>query len=175
MKNILKGLAVTAAVVGMSGGVAAAESFSCTITNTGSGSVNTCVNEQNNTTTLFCSNDVDFNNSNVQKGQSGTVTLEGNGSGGSATSGNVSNENLTSAAVELGCGEVAVTPTPETPTTPSTPQVLAEQVTVKPVGGAGAGAGAGATTNNVAAAAGILGSTGLIALGLALRKRAFNA
>jgi len=181
MKNILKAIAVTAALVSFSGGVAVADS-SCTISVTGSGSVNACYNEEVDNTTVFCSNNVNVTNDNYQDAESGTVVVDGNTSGGDAESGGSSNTNLTNIAVQLGCAQTAAAP--ETPTTPpaggsgeATPQVLAaetSQVAVVPVGGAGAGAGAGVATDKVAATAGILGSAGLIALGVAFRKHAFN-
>ncbi len=184
MKNILKTIALTATMVGMSGGIAFADSI-CSIENTGPGSDNTCTSTEVNDTQVSCVNNIYVVNNNDQDASSGSGTEESNTTGGSATTGTATNENGTTVQIGAACESAATTPTPpaaggsgEAGTT-SAPRVLGEatkaaQVAVKPVGGAGAGAGAGATSNKVAATTGILASAGMLAAGFALRKQAFG-
>lgn len=192
MKNILKALAVTTAMLGLSTGVAvAATTCNGTISNTGPGSTNVITCDQTNTTTVACDNNVVVDNSNSQAANSGKAFTTGNTTGGSATTGDASNSNKFDVALNTSCALVAPTTTPPTttpptttPETPSTPQVLGEttaaggageaQVAVVPVGGAGAGAGAAVNSDKAGATIGVLGSAGLVVLGLAFRKQALG-
>jgi|GEM_PF-2199333 len=136
VKRALQILSASVVSVSMMAGVAAADATSstCTISNTGNGSVNSCTNIDANTTTIFCTNDAKITNDNFQVGEGGTVTVESNSSAGSATTGDVHNTALNEVAAQLGCGTVAVATT--APTTPVTPAV----------GGQGAGTPAATPT-----------------------------
>ncbi|MBC7581543.1 hypothetical protein H7097_01590 [Aeromicrobium sp.] len=177
MKNILKAIAVTTVMVGMSSGVAsAATTCNGTISNTGSGSANniTCTDENDNS--VSCVNNVVVANENNQTATSGGAFTLDNTTGGDATTGDANNNNTVVVAVGVSCTPVAVaTTTPTTPAAtpvaPTTPQVLSEQVAVKPTGAVAAGEGAGVASNKVAATTGILASAGLLGFGLAIRKR----
>ena len=185
MKNLLKTLAVTATLVGMSGGVALADS-SCTISNTGPDSNNTCTSEETNVTHVSCVNGIYVVNDNDQEAGSGDAENEGNTSGGNATSGSAVNENGTTVQIGTSCGGATTTPETETPSTgggAGAGNVLGEataghvlgdvaQVSFKPVGGAGAGAGG--ATDNAAAVTGLLASASAGIAGLALRKNALG-
>jgi hypothetical protein len=181
MKRILQSLAVSLVTVGMTGGIAAADAVTCNgdISNTGPGSTNsvTCVDNENNS--VSCDNNIIVSNDNDQNAGSGGAFTTGNTTGGGATSGDADNNNAT--VVEVGTSCAPVEATNSTPTPPAGGSggavlgsaTVAPQV-VAPVGGVGAGEGAGVTSNKLAATAGLIGSAGVVGLGLAIKKRAFG-
>src|SRR4051812_29172730 len=106
MKNVLKAVVVTTAMVGMSGGVAFADTVTCSISDTGPGSTNTvnCVDNNNNTVT--CTNNIVVSTSNNQNSNSGSSNNSGNTSGGGSSSGDASNSNNVVVNVGASCAPV---------------------------------------------------------------------
>ena len=94
MKKFIKIVSSAGAALAMS--VAphvAAQSSSCTISNTGPGSNNTCTVDQNHNVTVTCENGVTVANGTVQTANSGNATVSGNTVSGTATSGDANNVN----------------------------------------------------------------------------------
>jgi hypothetical protein len=157
---------VLASVVGASMFVGVAAADTCTITNTGQASVNTCTSSESQVLTVTCNNDL--NNILFVNGQSantGTANLTSNGQGGFAYSGDAGNFNSVDLQADLSCGPAvaAVTPTP-TPVTPTpvaatpaaTPAPAAAKVVSLPK------TGSSAVLNSVAVVAAVV-SGGLLA------------
>jgi hypothetical protein len=188
MKKLLKAVAVAGVMVGMSGGVAFADTTcSGSISNTGPGSNNTVTCVTSNNESVKCENNIVVKNDNDQNANSGSASVDGNTTGGSATSGSASNSNSTVVKVGTSCAPVATSGGGgggDFTVPPENPQVLGEttsaggggggQVSAVPVGGAGAGTGSAANSDKTAATVGVIGSAGLVGLGLALRKRAIG-
>lgn len=136
----LKSLIAVAAVLALPFLVpvsASATDSSCTISNTGPGSDNTCTVKEDYTCSVDNDNKIVVKDENDQVAGSGSATSSGNTSGGNATSGSASNENGTTFDIAIdnegGCVVTKVT-NPVTPTpTPA-----------QPVGGLGGAGGAGA-------------------------------
>ncbi len=119
MKKLVTLVAAAVASIGVfatvSVGIASAQSNNCSITGTGQGSVNTCVNTTTNIVTVTCNNGVQLTNTNPQSAISGTVTVNGNTISGTATSGAASNTSTLAADLALNCAPVqqaVATPTP---------------------------------------------------------------
>jgi hypothetical protein len=93
MKKLLLTVAVFALAFGFTTPVALADS--CTVSNTGGGSVNTCEIVENFKCTVDNDNNVKVYNSNGQEVQTGSAITVTNTSGGSSTSGNANNTNGT--------------------------------------------------------------------------------
>lgn len=174
MKKLLKLLAVPALCLAFVA-PAAAQTAGCVIDNTGPSSVNTCNLNQDNSLTVTCNNGTTVNYSNTQVANSGAATVNGNTTGGGASSGNAGNVNQFVADISAACGQVAVapTPTPETPVaagagaaapapapvTPAAPVVLPKT-------------GAQETTRNVAIAiASLAGVAAVAAIATSLYRR----
>lgn len=88
MKHLVKVLILAVAVVGLTSGTALAQS----IGNTGPGSDNSITNEDNSDTNIDNDNNVDVDLNCDQNAGSGDAEVSGNTTGGSAGSGNASNE-----------------------------------------------------------------------------------
>lgn len=126
MKKLLLGVAV--AVLGLSGSNASAGATdSCTISNTGPDSTNSCVVKDDFTCKVENNNKFTVINKNNQEAVSGDAKVSGNTTGGSATSGSATNSNGTVIDVSIdnsgACAVTAVTP----------------PAPVVPVGGSGGG------------------------------------
>ncbi|HUC20099.1 MAG TPA: hypothetical protein VMR98_01230, partial [Candidatus Polarisedimenticolaceae bacterium] len=92
-QRILRYSAIAMATVGLGLGVAAADSSS--IDTTGPDSSNTVSTSTNNHASLRNNNRVSVDTDNRQSGRSGSADVRHNTTGGDATSGDVSNDNLT--------------------------------------------------------------------------------
>ena len=134
MKKLLLGMAIT--VLGLSGSnTSVGATDSCTITNTGPDSTNSCVVKEDFSCKVENNNKFTVINNNNQEASSGNATVSGNTSGGSATSGSATNSNGTVIDVSIDNSGACVV----TAVTPPAPVV--------PVGGSGGGqpvGGAGA-------------------------------
>lgn len=114
MKKLSKLVASAALCVSLFGGVAAAQAANtCTITNTGANSVNTCTFTATNVVTVTCTNTVTVTNVNLQNAVSGSANVSGNSVSGTATSGNASNINALANEIALLCA--AAVPATTTP------------------------------------------------------------
>lgn len=111
------------------GTVAAQSTANCSIVNTGAGSNNTCNISNTTNLSITCTNSTDVVFVNGQSASSGSVTLEGNGSGGYTYSGDAVNVNSATAQLDVSCAAAQTTSTPPVTTTPvgtpATPQVQA--------------------------------------------------
>jgi hypothetical protein len=177
---------VSATVVTMAVGfVPAASAATCTISNTGPSSTNSCTVSDTHTVTITCTNGVGVTNATSQSAVSGSVNVTGNTISGTATSGDANNVNTVATELALNCAAApATTPTATTPTTP------AAATPASPAGGQGAVQGASAvkvaalpqtgpstlpTTIAVSAVAmGSVSALAHVALG-SYRRRAFKA
>ena len=133
----------------------AASAATCSISNTGPDSNNTCTVNGGTTCSVSNNNTINVSNNNSQTSGSGDADVTGNTTGGSATSGSASNTSSTSVDLGVtngGCNpQVTVTPPPAGgrgggQTLAATAGKGAGQVTTTPVGGVGAGAGGLATS-----------------------------
>lgn len=113
---------VSASVVGLSmmAGVAAADT-TCTINNTGAGSVNNCTDDNNVSVEATCVNNVYVDNRNIQGATTGNGTVTLNTNGGGATSGDATNSNNDVVAIGASCAGGVTTVAATTPTTTETP------------------------------------------------------
>ena len=143
MKKLLLGLAI--AVLGLSSsGTTAGATDSCTISNTGPESTNSCVVKDDFTCKVENDNKFTVINNNDQEATTGDATASGNTSSGNATSGSATNSNGTVIDVSIvngGCIVTAVTPpTPPAPVVPvgGSGSVNPPAQVVRPVGGMGA-------------------------------------
>jgi hypothetical protein len=131
---VIGGLLLSPLAVSMP--ASATDSDSCTISNTGPGSNNTCTSNETYTCEVDTDNKVTIRDENDQVVGTGSATTTGNTSGGNATSGSASNQNGTTYTISIdneGC-EVTAVSTPVAPTpTPS-----------QPTNGLGAAGGSGA-------------------------------
>ncbi|MDB5186567.1 MAG: hypothetical protein JWM07_39 [Candidatus Saccharibacteria bacterium] len=138
MKKLLLGLAIaTLSLSGTSASVGATDS--CTISNTGPDSTNSCVVKEDFTCKVENDNKFTVINKNNQEATSGSAAVSGNTTGGSATSGSATNSNGTVIDVTItnsGCVVAAVTP----------------PAPVTPVGGSGGGSGGGQPVSGMGAA-----------------------
>ena len=91
MKKILKILAGAAMGLLLSGGVASAQTSSCTLTGTGPGSTNVCQFDSTNTVIFTCVNNILVVNGTNQTATSGVAQNTGNTSAGPVASGNAIN------------------------------------------------------------------------------------
>lgn len=113
MKKLLLGVAV--AVLGLSGSNASVGATdSCTISNTGPDSTNSCVVKDDFTCKVENNNKFTVINKNNQEAVSGDAKVSDNTSGGNATSGSATNSNGTVIDVSIdnsgACAVTAVTP-----------------------------------------------------------------
>lgn len=94
MKKLLLGLAI--AVLGLSGtNTSVGATDSCTISDTGPNSSNSCVVKEDFECEVKNENDFEVVNKNTQEATSGKATVEDNTDGGDATSGSATNSNGT--------------------------------------------------------------------------------
>jgi hypothetical protein len=129
MKKISKVLAAAVLTIGLvsfGGSVTNAQVVvdeetceSIVISNTGAGSVNEGVCVVDVDVEVTCTNNIYILNESDQEAVTGAAEEIGNTTGGTAISGNATNENGTTVQIGAACGE---TPTPETPVTPTTPE-----------------------------------------------------
>lgn len=122
-----------------------AEDSSCSITNTGPNSNNTCTTNTGYTCKVTNDTVVIVDNNNQQVAQSGDASSDGNTSGGGATSGSVTNSNGTTFDFTIEndtCTVAAVKPAPTPPAGGSGAAAAAAPVkeVVRAAGGAGAAA-----------------------------------
>ncbi len=143
LKSLIAVAAVLALPLVATGSVSATDS-SCTISNTGPGSNNTCTVKEDYTCTVSSDNKIVIKDENDQVAGSGTATNSGNTTGGNATSGSASNENGTTFDVSINNEGACVVTNVTTPVTPTPTQ---------PVGGLGGAGGAGAVAGAVVAEA----------------------
>lgn len=127
MKKLLQGVAATALIVGASGGFALAQEQSCTISNTGPDSVNSCEFNEDHDVTITCDNDFRVTNDVDQEANSGLAVVEGNTSAWDAESGQVTNLNEIIIALSAVCGQ-------------GDEEVVTPPAVVTPAGGQGAAA-----------------------------------
>jgi hypothetical protein len=125
ISQILMAAVLTVGLVSFGGNVANAQVVeeetceSIVISNTGPGSINEGVCVVNIDVEVTCNNNVYVLNENDQEAVTGAAQELGNTTGGTAISGNATNENGTTVQIGAACGE---TTTPETPVTPTTPE-----------------------------------------------------
>jgi hypothetical protein len=125
MNKLLKMAASGLIAFSMAGGMAAAAD--CSIVNgNGSGSTNSCENNENQSFTYKCENEAYVVNVNGQLSGSGSVNVSDNTTGGYVVSGDANNYNNTVNELDLSC---VPTETTSTPTTPEKPEVKSEQTT----------------------------------------------
>ncbi len=104
MKKLLKGLAALSLLLSVSTATVGAQAANtCSLSNTGPNSTNTCVDNTNNTVTVTCANGVTVANGNVQTTSSGTANVSGNTISGSATSGDTANVNAVATDLSQFC------------------------------------------------------------------------
>ena len=84
-------------------GVAGATATSCTISNTGAGSTNTCTTNNSDTVKVVCDNDVNALNVNGQIAQTGNANGNGNTLAGGVTTGSAVTENGTTFTLGASC------------------------------------------------------------------------
>lgn len=126
---------ITAAIVSVAfiGSIASAQSAGpCNGTVTVTGNNSNVVIDCNtiNSVVISCVNNVNVATVNYQQGESGSATVTGNASGGSASSGGVFNTNNSNVDTTAACAVASTSPAPTpTPTTTPTP---GESATVKP-------------------------------------------
>lgn len=120
MKKILTILSPAVIALGISLTPAAVSAATCSISNTGAGSTNTCTYTSSNVVTITCTNGVQIVNNNPQTAVSGTVAVNGNTISGTATSGNATNISALAVDLELNCAAApaVVTPPPAVVSTP---------------------------------------------------------
>jgi hypothetical protein len=135
MGRFIKFLAVVGFVLSFSPTLATAQT-SCTITNTGAGSNNTCINNNSFGFTFRCTNGVLVNTLTNQQANSGNATVSGNTGGGSATSGSALNEGDITTNINATCAAAAAVNPPAANPTPSAPTVSPTQVGGRGGGGA---------------------------------------
>jgi hypothetical protein len=145
MRRIVLSLTSVLASSTLMFGVAAATGPSCVIRDTGPHSFNECTDTTTNKTTITCNNKVDVVFHNNQQASSGNSLVIDNTNGGSATSGNASNSNDTSANLDVSCGaktatEVSPTPAP-VPAPEAAPVAAPVAAQSAPTGGQGQGQG----------------------------------
>jgi hypothetical protein len=183
MRKLFLSLVSVLASTSLMFGVAAAQSSSCTIDNTGPDSTNTCKVSEDKDVTINCTNKADVVFINKQQASSGDSLVLNNTNGGYATSGNAQNYNSTDGKLDVSCGpaKVAVSPTPSpTPTpTPSSPTSSSSTTTAPapaaaaqtPAGGQGAGQAAvlPATGSNSIAVSATIASVVLATIAAASR------
>jgi hypothetical protein len=143
MRRIVLSLTSVLASSTLMFGVAAATGPSCVIRDTGPHSFNECTDTTTNKTTITCNNKVDVVFHNNQQASSGNSLVIDNTNGGSATSGNASNSNDTSANLDVSCGaktaaEVSPTPAP-VPAPGAAPVAAPVAAQPAPAGGQGQG------------------------------------
>lgn len=165
MKKLLLGLAI--AVAGLSGtSPSVGATDSCSISNTGPDSTNSCVVKDDFTCKVENDNKFTVINNNNQEATSGDATVSGNTSGGGATSGSATNSNGTVIDVTIdngGCVVAAVTP--PAPVVPGSgsgggqPVGGSGSAPVRPVGGMGAVAPVAAPRGGAGAAPAMLPET----------------
>ena len=97
MKKLAVTLATTVLCVGLTTGTALADSIS----NTGPGSDNTIVNEQDEECIVENNNNVDVSNDSSQTSNSGNAGNQNNTSSGDATSGDAGNQNNAQVDVDI--------------------------------------------------------------------------
>lgn len=131
MKKLLQILAATVLSVGFISSLSSANAHAVTncnnlvIVNTGQGSSNVVICADTLDLEATCTNNAYVLTTNSQQAVSGEAAAQNNGTGGSAVSGNATNENGTSVAIGASCGEqeTPITPTTSTTPTPTTPTV----------------------------------------------------
>lgn len=156
MKKLLLGVAV--AVLGFSGsGASVGATDSCSISNTGPDSTNSCVVKEDFKCEVRNDNEFTVINNNNQEATSGNATVDGNTTGGGATSGSATNSNGTVIDVSIdNSGACVVTAvTPPAPVAPSGGQGAVS----RPVGGMGAVAPVAAPVGGMGAAPRVLPET----------------
>lgn len=94
---------------------------SIVISNTGSGSINEGICVVNVDVEVTCNNNIYVLNENDQEVVTGAAQELGNTTGGTAISGNATNENGTTVQIGAVCSETTTPVTPVTPTTPEKP------------------------------------------------------
>jgi hypothetical protein len=120
MRRILLAVLSTITSAGLMFGVAAAQSSSCSVIDTGPNSKNTCEVSNNNTIKVSCNNSADVVFVNGQSANSGSVNVTNNNSGGYAYSGNAVNKNSTTGKLDVSCAaKTAAAPTPSPTTSPA--------------------------------------------------------
>lgn len=156
MKKLLLGLAI--AVAGLSGTSASVGATdSCSISNTGPDSTNSCVVKDDFTCKVENDNKFTVINNNNQEATSGDAKVSDNTSGGGATSGSATNSNGTVIDVTItngGCVVAAVTPP-----APVAPVGGSGAAPVRPVGGMGAISPVAAPVGGMGAAPAVLPET----------------
>lgn len=112
MKRLGRILAAGVLSAGLFAGAAAAET-TCTIENTGEGSVNICWDENENQVKATCVNNIYVDNRNIQDAGTGDGSVILNTSGGGASSGQATNSNNTVVTIGASCegGVKTVAPT----------------------------------------------------------------
>jgi len=152
MRKLVRIASTATLAIGLMTGVAAADTtVSCNISNTGQGSVNTCVDKTDTSKTVFCDNTGHVADVNVQGAGSGNANSNGNTTGGFTTSGNASNNNTATVTVGASCAPVE---TASTSTPPSTAPAAGGK------GGAATTPAASSSTPTAAAAPASLPETG---------------
>lgn len=177
MKRVIQFLSSILLVVGISAGLASAETTTCTISNTGQGSVNVCSTSTEESVEVTCENNIYVVTDNSQTSSSGGANNSGNTNGGSAITGNATNENNQVVKIGSSCGTAATTTaSTTTPTGGKGAGAETPQVTATPVGAVHAGGGAGVKDNTALFVSGIVASVAALAAGglLGLRKLSFN-
>jgi hypothetical protein len=104
MRKLFLSLVSVLASTSLMFGVAAAQSSSCTIDNTGPDSTNTCKVSEDKDVTINCTNKADVVFINKQQASSGDSLVLNNTNGGYATSGNAQNYNSTDGKLDVSCG-----------------------------------------------------------------------
>jgi hypothetical protein len=137
MRRIVLSLTSVLASSTLMFGVAAAAEPSCVIRDTGPHSYNECTDTSTNKTTITCTNKVDVVFHNNQQASSGNSLVIDNTNGGSASSGDATNNNDTNANLDVSCGpkEVAESPAPAPESAPVAAPVASAQPA--PAGGQG--------------------------------------
>lgn len=136
LSKILVGAAIAVLPL-LAGPPVSAQSFTCQIGYTGPDSNNKCVSTTKYECTVNNTNNVTIKNTNTQEATTGDVTVNSNTTGGSGTSGTVSNTNGSTFNVVInnGGGEEGPGVCEATEVIPATP------VTPPPAGGGGQAAG----------------------------------
>jgi hypothetical protein len=188
MNKLTKVLLTVSLTPVLSMGVAAADSATCTIYDTGSNSFNSCNINSDRAARVICDNNIYILDNNNQYAGTGDVTVTSNGDGGNVVSGKAKNNNDVSVSIGASCVAVtpAPSPTPAPTTTPTAPTggnggggIVAQatpQVKVLPTGGVHAGGGGGIKAVSQLLVAGLVASVGIATVGLtlAMRKLSIN-
>src|SRR5581483_10949937 len=111
IKRFIQLVSASMVGAGLMMGVAAADASSCTISNTGQGSTNTCTTKNTDTVTVVCDNDVNALNVNGQIAKTGNGSGNGNTLAGGVTTGSAVNQNGTTFILGASCNGQ---PTPAT-------------------------------------------------------------